>query len=159
MMGAGALAAGLMLAQTTPAPTPGTPGTPPAGHRHMRGPGGMLKNLNLTTDQQAQAKQIFQAARDNAQPLRTQMKDARKALNDAAKAGASNEQIDQLATTVGNLSAQLTALHTKAFAQFYSILTPAQKDQLNAAQQNRLNRMNGFAQRMGQRNRWRSTQQ
>ncbi len=158
MIGAGALAAGLMLAQTTPAPTPGTPPTPGAGHRHMRGMR-MMKNLNLTGEQKAQAKQIFQTGRENAQPLRAQMKDARKALNDAVKAGVPDSQIDQLSATVGNLSGQLTAMQSKNFAKFYSILTPAQQDQLNAAQQKRQNRMNGFSQRMGQRNAWRSVQQ
>jgi Spy/CpxP family protein refolding chaperone len=123
----GLLAAGLMLAQTPP-PAAGT--TP----RASRGRGMLahaVRLLNLTPDQQAQAKTIFQAGQTDAKPVTAQMQSARQALANAVKSNAPDAQIDQLSAAVGPLASQLAAIRTKTFAKFYAILTPEQKDKLN----------------------------
>ena len=131
ILGTGLLATGLMLAQT-PAPGPQTPAAPGA-RMHRRG--AMMQRLgqllNLTPDQQTQAKTIFQAARANAQPLAAQMHDTRLALANAIKANAPDAEIDRLSNTAGTLASQLIAGRAKAFEKFYTILTPDQKDKLN----------------------------
>src|SRR5580700_524060 len=123
--GVSLLAAGMAVGQSTPAPT-----TPHSG-RHSAQAGAMLDRLsaklNLTDSQKQQAQSIFSAARQSAQPVRTQLRQQRQALQAAVKSGAPDAQIDQLASQMGPLMAQATAIHSKAFAKFYSILTPDQR--------------------------------
>ena len=130
------LMAGLMVAQT-PQPSPGTTTTPHHGMRGRFGMAGrlhrMVRLLNLTDDQKTQAKAIFQAGRTSAQPLIAQMRDARSALANAVKSGATDAEIDRLSNNAGAVASQLTALRTKTFAKFYAILTPDQKAKLNTA--------------------------
>ena len=92
----------------------------------------MAATLNLTDDQKAQAKTIFQQAHASSQAIQAQVKDARQALANAAKAGASDAEIDRLANAEGPLMAQVAAIHAKAFEKFYAILTPDQKKQVDA---------------------------
>ncbi len=100
------------------------------------------RKLNLTDAQKTQAKEIFQASRDSAKPVATQLADARKALRNAVKSNAPESQIDQLSANVGTLNGQLTAIRTKAFSKFYNmVLTPEQRDQANAAVEQRGQRM------------------
>jgi Spy/CpxP family protein refolding chaperone len=104
-----------------------------------RGPGAANQNridflatvLSLTDDQKQQATVIFDAAEQASTPVRESLTQQRQALNDAAKSNAADAQIDQLAATAGNLTAQLTAIQTKAFAKFYAILTEEQKTKLD----------------------------
>lgn len=140
------LAAGLLAAQTpTPAPAQG-----PGWKGARRGPGRLAQALNLTDDQKAQAKQIFQAAAEASKPLHTQMQQARQALNDAVKNGAVDAQVDRLAQDVGRVSGDLAAARAKAFGKFYQILTPEQKqklDQMGDRMKNREFRPAGFGPR------------
>lgn len=139
-LGAALLAAGLLVAQTPQAaPTPSGTTTPHAA-RKARRMARLNQLLNLTPDQKAQAKTIFQAARTSAQPLRTQMHDARVALANAVKSGAPDAQIDQLSSNAAQVSAQLIAIRTKAFEKFYNILTPDQQTKLNGAMDQFLSR-------------------
>ena len=138
IFGVAAIAGGLTFAQTTsPAPpadgqTQQVPGARRAQMRHRMAQR-LSTYLNLTADQQTQAKQIFQASRQSAQPVAQQLRDARKALADAVKSNAPDAQIDQLSGNVGNLVSQLTAIRTKAFQKFYGTLTPDQKEKMNTA--------------------------
>jgi Spy/CpxP family protein refolding chaperone len=131
----GALASGMLFAQT---PAPPAPSQPPAQHRQWkRGQffDRMAAQLNLTDDQKQQAKTILQSARESSRPLREQLRQSRMALRNAVKAGKSDAEIDQLSANVGNLVGQMTANHTKAFAKVYNLLTPEQRakaDQLAA---------------------------
>jgi Spy/CpxP family protein refolding chaperone len=120
------LAAGLMLGQTTT----GDPNTQQRQHHFEHGPGAMFQSLNLTDAQKEQAKAIFSSARESNHAVEQQMRDARQALNAAAKSGATDAQIDQLAAKIGPLSAQLAAAQAKTFAKFYAILTPEQRTQV-----------------------------
>lgn len=118
------VAAGLMVAQSTD--------NGAGDQRQGRGLGqhGMFANLNLTDTQKEQAKTIFSSSRESNRAIEQQLRDARQALNEAAKSGATDAQIDQLATKIGPLSAQVAAAQAKTFAKFYAILTPEQRNQL-----------------------------
>ena len=98
--------------------------------------------LGLTDAQKAQAKTIFDNAKTAAQPIRTQMQQARAALNTAIKAG---QPVDAAATAVGNLFGQLTAIRAKAEEQFRAILTPEQLAKLDQFQARLRNRARGNA--------------
>jgi protein CpxP len=128
-----ALAAGMLFAQTQTAPQHRGPGR---AFAHQR----MMQSLNLTDAQKAQAKTIFDQARQSAQPLRTQLQQNRQALNAAAKAG-NSASIQQLSNDEGRLLGQLIAIRTEAKAKFYAILTPAQRAQADQLQQKRQERM------------------
>lgn len=143
--GVSVLAAGMALAQSTAAPDTATPNTaaPNSGrHSWRHGQAGSMLNrlaakLNLTDAQKQQAQTIFANARQSAKPVRDQLKQDRQALRAAAKSGASESQINQLANKMGPLMAKTTAIHAKAFSKFYAILTPAQQNQLNQMHANR----------------------
>jgi Spy/CpxP family protein refolding chaperone len=134
--GVAALACGAMFAQTPAAPDNGQP---PAHHRQGgRGHGfeRLATRLNLTDAQKQQAKSIFDAARETSKPIAQQLRQQRQALQEAAKAGKSDAEIDQLAGDVGSLTSQVTAVRTKAFAKFYAMLTPEQRSQAQEMRQN-----------------------
>ncbi len=114
-----ALAAGLTLAQ------------PPAGH----GPGGdhmamMAQALNLTADQQTQAKAIFEQVNTAAAPIHDQIKALQADITAAVKAN-DQAKLAQLGATQGSLMGQAETLHLQAQARFYALLTPAQQAQFD----------------------------
>ncbi|HME10791.1 MAG TPA: Spy/CpxP family protein refolding chaperone [Bryobacteraceae bacterium] len=92
----------------------------------------LTTQLGLSTDQQAQAKSIFSAARQTAQPIRTQLRQERQAVQQAIQAGQTDQQVQQLASAEGPQLAQLAAIRASAFAKFYATLTPSQQQKLQA---------------------------
>jgi Spy/CpxP family protein refolding chaperone len=86
--------------------------------------------LSLNASQQQQAKTIFAAAEDSTSALHDNMRAAHQALEDAVKTN-NSAAIDQAATTIGLLTAQMTALHARSMAAFYQILTPEQQTKFN----------------------------
>ena len=145
-----ALAAGIALAQTPTQPAqPRQPGRARMAAR--RGGfmlGRMVRALGLTDAQKEQAKSIFQAARQSAQPTREQMKQNRQAMAAAVKAN-DTAQIQSLANQQGVLAGQLAANRAEAMAKFYANLTPDQKAKADQMQQRMQNRMQQRMQRMG----------
>src|SRR4051794_40677168 len=103
LAGVTTLAAGMAFGQNAPSQNP----RPRAGNHMMLDR--MAANLNLTDAQKQQAQSIFQSARQSAEPVQAQLKQSRQALNAAAKAGASDAEIDRLANALGPLMAQSTA--------------------------------------------------
>jgi Spy/CpxP family protein refolding chaperone len=63
--------------------------------------------------------------------LRESLSQQRQALNDAAKSNAADAQIDELAAALGSLSGQIAAIQTKAFHQFYALLSEEQRQKLD----------------------------
>lgn len=110
----------------------------PMGHHHMMGPGmggpefGMfLHRLNLTDDQKAQVKQIFQTEKPNIKPLMQQEAQAHLQLIQLITSG----NFDQAkATAIANQEAQthvqLEVEHAKIGAQIYNLLDSNQKAQV-----------------------------
>jgi protein CpxP len=141
----GALAGGMAFA-APPVTTPQT-ATPPAKtavnswrarRQQMRRK--FEQKLNLTDAQKTQSKAIFQQARASSKPIFEQLKQNRQALNAAVKSD-NTAQIQQLTATQGKLRGELLNIHADARAQFYNLLTPAQKTQLDQMQQARHARM------------------
>jgi Spy/CpxP family protein refolding chaperone len=126
--GAAVLAAGMALAQNAPAQN-----SPHAG-RHGAQAGSMIDRLsarlNLTDAQKQQAQSIFAEGRTSVQPVRAQIRQDRQALAAAVKSG-SQADIDRISNNMGPLLAQASAIHAKAFASFYAILTPDQKSKVD----------------------------
>jgi len=96
----------------------------------------MARNLNLSDAQRQQARGIFQDLRAQAQPIRTQLQQGRLALVNAAVAGKSADELNQLAQAQAAPAAQLAVLRAQALGKFYAILTPAQQQQFQTMQSN-----------------------
>lgn len=86
--------------------------------------------LTLTTGQVTQATTIFTTAINAITPLQTSITTARTSLAAAVKSNAT-ATIDQLSTTIGTLTGQITAIDNKADAAFYVLLTADQKTKLD----------------------------
>ncbi len=136
---AATLAAGMLFGQA-PAPAPGKAHGPRANHADR-----MATFLNLTPDQRQQATAIMNEAKQAAEPIRAQLKQGREAMAAAVKANKTDE-IDRLASGQGVLMGQLAAIHAKAFAKVYTLLTPEQRQKADQMHE----RMKGmFEHRMG----------
>ena len=90
-----------------------------------------LKTLNLTPDQQTQARSIFSNSWATARPLMQQLRDAEKALGDSLLASPTADVSAQV-TTINGLRAQLLQNRTQTTAQVLAMLNP---DQLSKAAQ------------------------
>ncbi len=84
--------------------------------------------LNLDEGQKVQAKTIFDNASAAHLALQPAMLQAQTALRDAARTG---KDINTLAAAAGTLVGKMRAIQTTASAQFYNILTPAQRETLD----------------------------
>ncbi len=126
LAGLALLTGGVIFAQSA-ATTPEQPTQRPGpAARRARMQQRMAAYLNLTPDQQAQAKQIRAQARQAAAPIRAQLKQSRQALQAAIKSG-NDAQIDQITQAQAPLIAQAAAIRAHAFEKIYATLTPDQK--------------------------------
>ena len=110
----------------------------------MRGPGGMMGGdptrmlerlatvLDLTDAQKTAAQTIFNTARTQAQPLATSLREAHDAVQAAVKANKSDAEIETLTARTGTLMGQVAAIHAKAQRGFLQLLTPQQREKLEA---------------------------
>jgi len=105
--------------------------------------GGVLMQV-MTDSQKAQAKSIFQQARQSAKPVRQQLMETRKSLRAAIQSG-NTDQINQLSATEGNELGQLMAVRSSAFSKVYQTLTADQKQKLSELEQARHQRHHGAA--------------
>lgn len=101
--------------------------------------------LAMTPAQQNQARAAFDQARQEAQPVRQQLKSTTNDLRSAIKADNSGE-IQRLSTTEGQEIGQLVAIRISAIAKVYKNLTP---DQQKRAQALRQLMMQNFRHEMG----------
>jgi Spy/CpxP family protein refolding chaperone len=93
----------------------------------------LAKELSLTPDQQTKVRAIFADTHQSAQALEPKMREERDALKMAVKAG-NDYEIDRIIQQNSQLNAEFEAMHVKAMAKVYALLTPAQKtkfDQLD----------------------------
>jgi Spy/CpxP family protein refolding chaperone len=105
----------------------------------------ILQALNLSQDQKAQTKAIFQSAVQSGKPVAQQMKQNREELA-AAVTGNDAAKIQQLSTQQGQLRGQILEIRSGAMAKFLGILTPAQRI---AAEQARLTFKDLLGKRLG----------
>jgi len=107
------------------------------GGRGMSGEQGammMLRRLDLTSDQQAKVKEIFEANKGTVQPLREQLKTNHEKL--AALGGNFDEgQVTAIAKEQGDLMSQMIVDRQKVKSQIYAILTDDQKAKAAQLQQ------------------------
>jgi len=124
----------MMFAQTGSAPATNPSAARGQGfHRHPL-LARLAEKLNLSDAQRQQAKSIFQDMHEQAKPIRTQLQQGRLALMNAAVAGKSADELNQLAQAQSAQVAQLAVLRAQAMGKFYAILTPAQQQQFQTMQ-------------------------
>lgn len=111
------------------AATTGAANGPAVHQRHGRMGAFLASYLNLTPQQQAQRKAIFQSLRQSSMPVRQELRKTRRELREAVQAN-NTAKIDQLAKTEGSEVGQLAAMRAEASAKSYQILTPQQKQEL-----------------------------
>ncbi|HTZ73172.1 MAG TPA: Spy/CpxP family protein refolding chaperone [Candidatus Aquilonibacter sp.] len=87
--------------------------------------------LNLNDAQQQQLGAIFDAAVKAAAPLNTQIQDGKQALFEAIKSGKTENQVKAAQEQDNSAAAQLLALQTQAFEKMCTLLTPAQKAEVD----------------------------
>lgn len=88
--------------------------------------------LLLTDAQKTQAQAIFDAAEGAATTAAGAMTSAQTALRTAIKANAADAELDRLAAAIGVIQGQVAAIHAKAEAKFYALLTAEQKTKYDA---------------------------
>jgi Spy/CpxP family protein refolding chaperone len=91
----------------------------------------MTKELGLTAAQQQQATAMLTSEAENSKNFHDQLRAAHESLKAAVQKN-DTAGIDQAATTIGNLTAQMAAAHGKSHAAFLQTLTPDQQTKLNA---------------------------
>ncbi|HUA83587.1 MAG TPA: Spy/CpxP family protein refolding chaperone [Bryobacteraceae bacterium] len=128
------LAAGMAVAQTTPpantqANTPAKTETQ-TEHRRPMMMRRLTADLNLTPQQQTEAKKIFDSSWQQRKALTPKLREERGAVLNAIKTDNVGE-IDHLIQANSQLNAQAAEIHAKAMAQFYAMLNPAQKAKMD----------------------------
>jgi Spy/CpxP family protein refolding chaperone len=115
----GGIATTLLLAQ-------GPPNPPDPAKMAQHRVQFLTNELDLSQAQQAQASTIFTNAAQSQLPTMQSLHAAHDALQTAIRNNDS-AAIDQASTTIGSLTAQLTAAHAKAEAAFLQTLTADQQ--------------------------------
>jgi Spy/CpxP family protein refolding chaperone len=131
------LIAGLaVLLGTTVARSQSTESAPPPPPMHT--PGAMMehmlnyftKALNLTEDQQTQAKTMLTNAEPALKGLMQQQHKIEDQLRDQAQGTYDAKQVQTLAAQKAQIQQQLTIAETQLHHQLYQLLTPDQQTQL-----------------------------
>ncbi|MGO8986501.1 MAG: Spy/CpxP family protein refolding chaperone [Terriglobales bacterium] len=113
---------------------------------HGGGPMGefhhMLKQLDLTADQQAQVKAIWQKEKPTVQPLMQQMRQNHQAMQALEAAGPFDEaKVTALATQNSQTMIQMQVEHERMKSEIMQILTPDQKTKLAQMEADHASRM------------------
>jgi Spy/CpxP family protein refolding chaperone len=95
----------------------------------------MSTALNLTEQQKQEAKTIFSSEREAARPIRQELREERKNVESAIKAGKPAAEVEQIAKNEGLALSNLAAVRAGAEAKFYAVLTPAQQQKLGSLHQ------------------------
>jgi hypothetical protein len=88
--------------------------------------------LSLDSAQQGGLRTILSDQQNSVSSLKANLNQAHDALRAAAKAASSDPAIDNLAANLGGIYAQVVAVQAKAYARFYAMLTPDQKQKLDS---------------------------
>ena len=120
------------------------------GHGGPGGPGGdfhhMLRQLDLTSDQQTQVKAIFAKEKPAMQPLMQQMRQNHDAMKALEAAGSFDEtKTRALATQNAQTMIELQVQHARIKSEIMQILTADQKAKLAQIEANREARMSKHA--------------
>jgi Spy/CpxP family protein refolding chaperone len=110
-----------------------TPPPPPMHEHHFAGgPMGhfFAAKLNLTDDQKAQAKSIWEKERPTLKPLMQQDRQLDVELRQYVEGNFDQAKVQALAAQKAQIQAQMTVEQTRIHNEMYQILTPDQKAQL-----------------------------
>lgn len=122
------LGTALAKAQTSDAPPP------PPMHEHGLMGQGMLehftKALNLSDEQQTQAKAVMQKEFSTMKPLMHQERQIERQLHQYAEGTYDADKVQALASQRAQLEVQLTVAKTRVHNELYQLLTPEQQTQL-----------------------------
>jgi Spy/CpxP family protein refolding chaperone len=122
------LSALLALGASGAAAQPFGPGDGGRGPRGFRGPG---RVLNLTEDQQAAARDIFEQRRPEMEALHEQMRENREALRDSLESGEADPcTVGELVVEGHALKEQGRALREESKEAFAGLLNEEQKSKL-----------------------------
>jgi hypothetical protein len=88
--------------------------------------------LNLDASQQASVKMILSDQESSSKALKTDLDQANSALNAATKANSADAEIDRLSANLGAVLAQTVAVQAKAYAKFYALLSPDQRQNFDS---------------------------
>lgn len=125
-----ALVAGIAVAEEQGGPGPMHHGMR-GMHGHMMGDPGlamMLHRLNLTDDQKAQVKKIFETEKPNLQPLHQQEFQAHQQMMQLITSGNFDQaKATAIATQEAQTHIQMEVEHAKIHAQVYQLLDSTQK--------------------------------
>ncbi|HWB85146.1 MAG TPA: Spy/CpxP family protein refolding chaperone [Bryobacteraceae bacterium] len=83
--------------------------------------------LKLSKEQKKQVEEIFDASQKQAEPLRQQIAQGRRAIVEAVVNGKPDQEINQLAGSEGQAMGQMTVLEMRAFAKLYQSLKEDQQ--------------------------------
>ncbi len=108
----------------------------------------MTKELNLTTDQQTQIKNIMQAEKAKVQPLMQQLRQNEQAQDAAINSNFDEAQVRTFASQQAQIMTDLIVEKQRTKSQIYAVLTPEQRQK---AQQLRQEHQQKMQQRMQQR--------
>ncbi len=155
----GALAVALVIGITVAYAEGGPDGGPMHHHgMHMRGGymggpgmGFPMHGLNLTDDQRAQMKQIFQSEKGNIHPLMQQEFQAHQQMMALVTSGSFDEaKATALATQEAQTHIQMQVEHAKIAAQMYQLLSSDQKSKVADMMAKHQQMMQQFKQNHGQ---------
>ena len=96
----------------------------------------LTQQLGLTPDQQSKAAAIFAGEASSTASVRASLRAAHQALQDDVRSN-NLAGIDQQASAIGGMTAQLTSSHAKAEAALHLILTPEQQSKLDQMESQR----------------------
>jgi periplasmic protein CpxP/Spy len=133
---------------TEAAPPPGPPMHGPAMMaQHMLNY--FTKALNLTEDQQTQAKTAITNAEPTFKALMQQQRQIQMQLREQAQGSYDAKQVQTLAAQKAQIDSQLTIAETQLHHQLYQLLTPDQQSQLKQLEANRQARWHEHMQEEG----------
>lgn len=92
-----------------------------------------LKELNLTSEQQAQVKEILEKQKPQREAHLKAMQASRQALREATRSDAyDSAKVREIADKQAALHADMTVLRVETMRQVYGLLTPEQKQKWDA---------------------------
>jgi Spy/CpxP family protein refolding chaperone len=120
------------------------------GERDGRhGPGGILRELDLSETQREQLRSLRE--QDRARETMARLMQSRRALNEAVESGADEGTLRQLAFQTGEAEGDAAVERARSHQQMMEILTPEQREQYEALRQEQKQKMEERRKRFQQR--------
>jgi Spy/CpxP family protein refolding chaperone len=139
LAGAGALHGRVLAHDGASGPHGGTMAARFLEHVHA-----FFQELQLTSEQRAQAHTVLMSHRDEFHAGLGRLKTAHQALHDAVTRDGDEAAIKAAAGQVGAAVAELAAIKAKAHQELRALLTPDQRDKAEAMHERMIGRMQGL---------------